>query len=68
MAKLEDNGVNVSGFYEPDIQHQLTSICMEGTEKASKLTSSLPLAFKEYQHSDMTCINKHSINMSLINQ
>lgn len=50
LSKIEEHGINVSAFYEPDINNELTSITIEGTEKASKLTSSFPLAFKEFNN------------------
>ena len=61
LLKLEENDIAASAFYEPDIKNQLTSICIEGTEKASKLTSSFPLSFKEYNGLvASSCLSKHS--------
>jgi hypothetical protein len=47
LNSLIDHGIPVSYFTEPDLGNQLTSVAFEGTEKASKLTSSLPLSLKE---------------------
>ena len=46
LNKLKDDGISVSYFQEPDIGNQLTSISFEGTEKSSKMVSSLPLSLK----------------------
>ena len=48
LAKIQAQGIPVSYFLEPDIGHELTAIAFQGTEKASKLTSSIPLALKSY--------------------
>ena len=48
--KLEERGIAVSYFTEPDIGHQMTAIAFEGSKEASKVTSSLPLALKEYKN------------------
>jgi hypothetical protein len=47
LQNLIDHGIHVSYFTEPDLGDQLTSIAFEGSESASKLTSSLPLSLKE---------------------
>ena len=49
-TKLQKQGIAVSAFCEPDIDHQMTSIAFEGTKVASKLTSSLPLALKGFSN------------------
>jgi len=46
--KVQAHGIPMSYFLEPDIGNELTAIAFEGTEKASKLTSSIPLALKSY--------------------
>lgn len=48
LTKIRDNNIPVSYFLEPDLDFELTAICFVGTEKATKLTSSLPLALKSY--------------------
>jgi hypothetical protein len=47
--KAEARGIKISRFYEPDLQNQLTAICLEPSENARKLTSNLPLMFKELE-------------------
>ena len=47
-VKIQAEGIPMSYFLEPDIGNQLTAISFIGTEKAGKLTSSLPLALKSY--------------------
>lgn len=49
MTKLNAHGIRASHFLEPDIGFELTAIAFEGTEKAAKLTSSLPLALKNHK-------------------
>lgn len=46
--KLRDRGLRVSLFQEPDLNNQYTSFSVESCDKARKLTSHLPLAFKEF--------------------
>ena len=40
--------IPVSYFLEPDLGNEMTAIAFQGSEKASKLTSSIPLALKSY--------------------
>ncbi len=44
LTKLNDRGIPVSYFTEPDINDELTSICFLETEETKKFTSSLPLS------------------------
>jgi len=46
--KLSDRGLSVSLFQEPDLKNQYTSFTVEACDRARKLTSSLPRAFREY--------------------
>lgn len=46
--KLRLRGLAVSLFQEPDYDNQYTSFAVEACDKARRLTSHLPLAFKEY--------------------
>jgi len=50
LFKLQDTGVPVSYFIEPDIGNELTSICFIETEETKKLTSHLPLSLKNKNH------------------
>ena len=45
--KLQDKGIPVSYFTEPDINDQLTSICFIESDETIKLTSNLPLSLKK---------------------
>jgi peptidyl-tRNA hydrolase len=45
--KAEKKGITVVRFYEPDIDNQLTSICLEPCEATRRITSHLPLLLKE---------------------
>ena len=47
INKLELNNIRFTAFYEPDIDNQLTAICIEPTEQARKITSSISLMLKE---------------------
>lgn len=55
--RLSKKNIKFTPFYEPDIQNQLTSICLEPTIEARKATSSFPLALKEFHALGIT---KHS--------
>ncbi|MHA1482449.1 MAG: peptidyl-tRNA hydrolase [Candidatus Heimdallarchaeaceae archaeon] len=46
--KLRERGLSVTLFQEPDLNNQYTSFTVEACDRARKLTSHLPLAFKEY--------------------
>jgi hypothetical protein len=50
LFNLEKKGINVSCFHEPDLSNELTSICFLENETTRKLTSSLPLSFKEFKN------------------
>lgn len=43
---LENRGVKICIFYEPDLGNQLTAIATEPSEVAGKLLSNLPLALR----------------------
>jgi hypothetical protein len=46
--KLSERGLAVSLFQEPDLGNQYTSFTVEACDRARKLTSHLPKAFKEF--------------------
>ncbi len=48
VSKAHAKGIKYSAFTEPDLNDSLTSIVLEPCEEASKMCSSLQLAFKEY--------------------
>ncbi len=45
--KAEQKGIKVMRFFEPDLNNQLTAICLEPTEASRKFTSSIPLMLRE---------------------
>ncbi|MEO6302386.1 MAG: peptidyl-tRNA hydrolase, partial [Bacteroidia bacterium] len=45
-VKAENLGLKISRFYEPDLNNQLTAICIEPGEITKKLVRKLPLMFK----------------------
>lgn len=47
ISKLENSKIKFSAFREPDINNQITSICIEPSDKTRRLTSSLPKMLKE---------------------
>jgi len=49
VEKINQKGIRVSKFYEPDMMNELTSIALEPSIKARKLVSSLPLLLKNYR-------------------
>lgn len=48
LLKAHTRGILCSAFSEPDFNDALTAIALEPSEEAQKLTSNLPLAFREY--------------------
>lgn len=46
--RLKLLGISFSCFNEPDLCNQLTSICVEPTDRATRYLSHLPLALREY--------------------
>ena len=48
LTKLNDVGVSVSYFTEPDIGDELTSICFLENPETVRLTSHLPLSLINY--------------------
>lgn len=54
IAKAEKKDIKYSVFTEPDLNDSITSIILEPCEEASKMCSSLPLAFKEYTNQFLT--------------
>ena len=45
--KAKERNINIVEFREPDLNNQLTAICLEPSIEAKKLCSSIPLALKE---------------------
>lgn len=45
--KAKENNITIVEFREPDLNNQLTAICLEPSIEAKKLCSSIPLALKE---------------------
>lgn len=46
ISKLQQNQIKYSIFREPDINNQLTSVCIEPSELTRKLTSNIPIMLK----------------------
>jgi peptidyl-tRNA hydrolase len=46
LTIANERGIRSSGFKEPDIDDQLTAICLEPTEQARKLCRNLRLALQ----------------------
>lgn len=49
--QLKSKGYYVSEFYEPDIDNQLTAICVYATSVVRKELSHLPLTLKKFSQS-----------------
>jgi len=47
ISKLEKSKIKFSVFREPDIDNQITSICIEPSDKTRRLTSSLPKMLRD---------------------
>lgn len=48
--KLRTKGFVVTEFLEPDIDNELTSICIYGTKEVRKKLSYLPLTLKKFNN------------------
>ena len=48
LEKARELGIKASSFIEPDLGDQLTAIALEPSEETYRITSSLPLALKEF--------------------
>jgi len=55
ISKLKKFNLKHSIFKEPDLNDQITSVCIEPSEKTRKLTSSLPLMLKENERKEEIC-------------
>lgn len=47
IDKTQTKGIKYSVYREPDLDNQITSICLEPSNKSKKLCSSIKLALKE---------------------
>lgn len=47
IQKLEKLQIKFSAFIEPDMGGEITSICIEPSEKTRRITSSMPLMLKK---------------------
>lgn len=63
ISKLEKSKVKFSVFREPDIQNQITSICIEPSDASRRMTSDLPLMLRDNKFTCEKCtgigINKY---------
>lgn len=68
--KLQSKQINISPFYEPDIDNQLTAIAIEPSINARKITSYIPLVGKKSGNVDKHYqqLNKIHQKMSSVNQ
>lgn len=57
IDKAKDKGIKVSVFREPDIDNSITAIALEPSDLTRRLTSSLPLALKEF---NLFGVDKHT--------
>lgn len=65
IQKLEKFKIKFSVFREPDIDNQITSICVEPSDKTRRITSSLPKMFKNIL-SDKDQIDKNNYKKNKI--
>jgi hypothetical protein len=47
ISKLEKSKIKFSVFREPDINNQITAICIEPSEASRRITSSLPKMLRD---------------------
>jgi len=62
ISRLEQENIRHVVFKEPDIGNQITSVCIEPSDKARALCSGLPLALKEFSS---TGINKSNFKLQV---
>lgn len=60
ISKITQSGIKFSIFIEPDINNQVTAIAIAPSEQAHKMCSSIPLALRQYNNTNL--INKHQLN------
>lgn len=53
IQKCWDSKLIFTAFREPDLNNDFTAICIEPSDETARITSSLPLAFKEYPKDDI---------------
>jgi len=53
IRKLEQANLRYSIFREPDLNNQITAICLEPSDETSRLTSNFPLTLKEPRREDI---------------
>lgn len=51
IQKFQIYDINHTVFIEPDLDNQITAVCVEPSEKTMKLCSHLPLALYEFNES-----------------
>lgn len=52
VDKLNQKGILLSKFYEPDLDNELTAIALEPSNGARRVVSSVPLMLKELRKED----------------
>jgi len=66
--KAQRKGIKTTRFFEPDLGHSLTAICLEPGETTKRLCCSLPLALKHGNDRNEHAIKKVVHDMSLCEQ
>jgi peptidyl-tRNA hydrolase len=56
IYKFNHYGLCHTVFREPDIDNQITAVCVQPGERTSRLTSHLPLALGEYINAPLTLV------------
>lgn len=60
ISKLEKSKIKFSVFREPDINNQVTAICIEPSEASRKATSSLPTMLRDIRTENQLDKNNYS--------
>lgn len=61
ISKLEKSSIKFSTFREPDIDNQITSICIEPSDASRRITSSLPKMLRDFNAENQ--IDKNNYKM-----
>jgi hypothetical protein len=64
ISQLEAEGIRHVAFKEPDIGNQITSVCIEPSEKTRTICAGIPLALKEFRSEKV--IDKHTYVKELV--
>lgn len=66
ISKLEKSKIKFSVFREPDINNQITSICIEPSDATRRLTSSLPKMLRDLYTENQIDKNNYKVKETVL--